>query len=178
MLTKFTCDAWAHPKEKYVSVLFLDVKAAFPSVVVDKLLHNMRMEGIPAQITDWYKKRLEGRRTTLSFDDFTSEPFDIQMGLDQGCPISPVAFLFYNSGLIDVATNKKDCIGLGFIDDTAFVARGKSQEETNENLRYVMEKDDGALAWGKEHGAEFELDKTALLCVTHRRVPDLNNRGK
>lgn len=48
LLTKFTFDAWAHPKEKYISILFLDVKAAFPSVVVEKLLHNMHMKGIPA----------------------------------------------------------------------------------------------------------------------------------
>jgi hypothetical protein len=41
LLTKFTHDAWAHPKEKYVSMLFLDVKAAFPSVIIDRLIHNM-----------------------------------------------------------------------------------------------------------------------------------------
>ena len=130
--------------------------------MVDKLFHNMRMKGIPAQIVDWYKKRLERRRTTLSFDNFISEPFNVQMGLDQGCPISPIAFLFYNTDLID----------------TAFAARGKSQEEANKKLKVIMEKDNGALAWGKEHRADFELDKTALLCVTRGRVPDPNNRGK
>ena len=100
------------------------------------------------------------------------------MGLDQGCPILPIAFLFYNSNLIDVASNRRDCIGMGFIEDMAFVARGRSQEEVNRKLKELMEKDDGALAWGREHEAEFELDKMALLCTTRGRVPDPNNRGK
>lgn len=100
------------------------------------------------------------------------------MGLDQGCPISPITFLFYNSNLINVASNRRDCIGLGFIDDMAFTARGRSQEEVNRKLKELIEKDDGALAWGREHKAEFKLDKTALLCATRGRVPDPNNRGK
>jgi hypothetical protein len=33
LLTKFITDAWAS-KEHFVSVLFLDVKAAFPSIIV------------------------------------------------------------------------------------------------------------------------------------------------
>jgi hypothetical protein len=52
LLTKFTHDAWAHPKEKYVSMLFLDVKAAFPSVIIDRLIHNMRTRGVPQEYTN------------------------------------------------------------------------------------------------------------------------------
>lgn len=40
LLTKFTADAWAS-KDNHVSMLFLDMKAAFPSIVVTRLLHNM-----------------------------------------------------------------------------------------------------------------------------------------
>ena len=134
LFSKFAHDAWAHPKERYVSALFLDVKAAFPSVVIKKLLHNMRMRGLPPEYVGWYKQRLTGRRTTLTFDDFTSNPFLIPTGLDQGCPLSPIAFLFYNAELISLAEGKKDMLGLGFINDTAFLARGKnirgSQQKT------------------------------------------------
>ncbi|KAF9226265.1 hypothetical protein BS17DRAFT_643142, partial [Gyrodon lividus] len=65
-------------------------------------------------------------KTTLVFDDFQSQPFNIPIGLDQGCPLSPIAFLFYNAPLIGLATEKKDQITLGFINDTAFAARGKT----------------------------------------------------
>ena len=178
LFSKFAHDAWAHPKEKYVSALFLDVKAAFPSIVIKKLLHNMRMRGLPPEYIGWYKRRLTGRRTTLTFDDFTSDPFSIPTGLDQGCPLSPIAFLFYNADLIGLADGQKDMIGLGFIDDTAFMARGGTLEEANGKLKTLMEKEGGALSWGNKHEAEFELDKTALLCVTRGREPDPTNRGK
>lgn len=41
LLAKFVTDAWAS-KDNHVSILFLDVKAAFPSVIVNKLLHNLK----------------------------------------------------------------------------------------------------------------------------------------
>ena len=79
------------PKDKYISIIFLDVKAAFPSIVVETLIHNMRKRGIPKQYTDWYQRRLETHKTVLSFNDFQSDPFNIPIGLDQGCPLSPIA---------------------------------------------------------------------------------------
>ena len=178
LLTKFVHDTWAHPRDKYISILFLDVKAAFPSVVVEKLLHNMHLKGIPPKYTAWYHERLKGHRTALTFDDFTSDPFLIPMGLDQGCPLSPIALLFYNADLINITKHSRDKLGLGFIDDTAFATRGKDFEEANEKLREIMESDDGALAWGRRHEAEFKLDKMALICASRGRKPDPNNRGK
>jgi hypothetical protein len=56
LLCKFIYDTWAHPKEKYISILFLDVKAVFPSVIIDKLLQNMRMRGLPLNIQSGTKR--------------------------------------------------------------------------------------------------------------------------
>lgn len=41
-----------------------------------------------------------------------------------------------------------------------------------------MEKQGGALDWSKDHNADFELDKTALLCVSRKRIPNPNSRNK
>ena len=70
------------------SLLCLDVKAAFPSTAVDVLLHEMRQVGIPNGHVEWLERRLEGRKTTLVFDDFKSETFDIAEGIDQGRTVS------------------------------------------------------------------------------------------
>jgi hypothetical protein len=48
-----------------------------------------------------------GCRTTLSFDNFITEPFLIPTGLDHGCPLSPITFLFYNADLIGLAKGEK-----------------------------------------------------------------------
>ena len=159
-------------------MLFLNVKAVFPSVIVERLIHNMRSHSILKEYTDWYENRFAQCTTTLSFDDFIYNPFNIPIGLDQGCPISPTAFLFYNAPLIELADNRKDLLRLGFINDTAFVARGQSFEDTNEKLHHLMEKTDGALTWSQSHHTEFELDKTALICATRLHQPDSQNAGK
>ncbi|KAG2055665.1 hypothetical protein BDR06DRAFT_858238, partial [Suillus hirtellus] len=74
---------------------------------------------------------LENRKTVLVFDDFQSEVFNVADGVDQGCPMSPLSFIFYNSGVLRVAdpNPRRGELSLGFIDDVALAARGKSYEE-------------------------------------------------
>jgi hypothetical protein len=119
-----------------------------------------------------------GHQTTLSFDNFITEPFLIPIGLDQGCPLSPITFLFYNADLIGLAKGEKDMIGLGFINNTAFTARSDSFKEVNAKLKHLMEKENGALRWEERYEAEFEFEKMVLLCLTRMRKPDPNNKGK
>jgi hypothetical protein len=54
LLAKFVTDSWAS-QESFVSMLFLDVKAAFLSIVISKLLHNLKKVGILNEYIDWYK---------------------------------------------------------------------------------------------------------------------------
>ena len=77
--TKYIKDAWR--KGLVVSALFLDVKGAFPSVSATRLVHNMRMKGIPREYAEWVGRKLKGRKTVIKFDDFTSEWYNI----DNGC---------------------------------------------------------------------------------------------
>jgi len=58
-LVKIVKDEWR--KGNVVSLLSLDVKGAFPSTAINRLLHNMRMCGILVEITKWMEKRLAGR---------------------------------------------------------------------------------------------------------------------
>ena len=104
--------------------LFLDVKGAFPSVSIERLIHDLRMKGIPVEYTSWLRRKLTGRHTTISFDDFTSEPFEILDDCDQGCPLSVILYLFYNSGLLEVASAANKELAPGFIDDVVFLTAG------------------------------------------------------
>ena len=51
LVTKYIKDAWW--VGKIVSALFLDVKGAFPSVDGKRLMHLMRMKGIPWEYSEW-----------------------------------------------------------------------------------------------------------------------------
>jgi len=147
-------------------------------MVVETLIHNMRKRGIPKEYTDWYQRRLETHKMILSFDDFQSEPFNIPIGLDQGCPLSPIALLFYNTDLIGLGGNRHDILTLGFINNTTFVARGKSFKEANEKLLELMSCLGGALEWSTSHRAEFKIDKTFLICASRNRTTDPLHPGR
>ena len=105
LTVKFIFDQWK--KGNVVSALFLDVKGAFPSIEIQKLIHNMRKKGVLQEYTDWILNRLQGRKTRIQFDDFTSTLLDIDNGCDQSDPTSVILYYFYNTGLIDIAIEKQ-----------------------------------------------------------------------
>jgi len=178
LLTKFIHDTWAHPMDNHVSMMFMDVKAAFPSVIPEQLFHNMRKRGIPTEYVNWYKTRLTGRSTTLEFDDYCSQPFQIKIGVDQGCPLSPLAFLYYNADVLDIPRRDKGELVLGFIDDICLFARGPSFEAANRMLADMIERPNGFRDWSTSHQIEWEIDKTALVQASRRRQKDPNNPQK
>src|ERR1700720_1069262 len=65
-------DTWR--RGKVAAALFLDVQGAFPNMVKDQLLHNMKMCRVPKCFTNIVSLSLTGRTTSLKFDDFISEP--------------------------------------------------------------------------------------------------------
>jgi hypothetical protein len=51
---KMVKDAWR--KGQVASILFLDIKGAFPSVDINQLIHNMKKRGIPKEYTEWMRR--------------------------------------------------------------------------------------------------------------------------
>jgi ribonuclease HI len=165
LLVKTVKDAWA--RGKVASALFLDVKGAFPHAHPDRLAANMEELGVPEIYINWMRAKFDGRTTCLAFDDYVSEPLPISNGIDQGCPLSVIFYLIYNSPLVKIP-HGKDELCLAYIDDVTFVAVGDTFEETHEALKDMVEREGGAMDWSRSHNSTFELDKTA--CVDFSRT--------
>ena len=60
-------DTWR--QRKVASVQFLDVQGAFPNVVKEVLIHNMRICGVPPEYIRVTEQILTGRKMKLSFND-------------------------------------------------------------------------------------------------------------
>ncbi|KAG1819118.1 uncharacterized protein BJ212DRAFT_1235108, partial [Suillus subaureus] len=119
--------------------------------------------GILMEYINWYGKQLSNRSMTLHFNDYRSDLFNVSNRVDRGCPLLVIGFLFYNSPVLHVANTEGQKTILGFIDDITLAAQGTSYEEANGKLKNIIKKQGGALDWSREHNADFELDKTALL---------------
>jgi ribonuclease HI len=167
-------NAWR--RGNVVSALFLDIKGAFPSVLIDRLVHNMRLRRIPQGYTEWIEQKGQPRTTTISFDDYKSPPLPIESGLPQGCPLSPLCFIFYNADLDSIPRRNKGEEALEFVDDVKLLAEGKTFREANRKiLRMVNHHTKGILQWAHTHNCEFEVSKSALVGFSHRREQDPDN---
>jgi hypothetical protein len=167
LLTKFVKDAWR--KGNMVTVLFLDVKGAFPSVSTERLLYNMQQRGVPKKYMDWLWRKLKGCHTTIGFDDFQSDPFDILDGCDQVCPLSCILYIFYNSDLLDVAKIDQGELSEGFIDDITYLAMGKTLNDMHRQITDMMTCKGGGLLWFMFHNSEFEDNKLRAVDFTRHR---------
>ena len=166
-------DAWR--QKKVASVLFLDIQGAFPNVVKEVLLHNMRIRGIPPEYIRVTEQILTGRKTKLSFDDFMSCSIDINNGNNQGCPLSMIYYAFYNAGLLEISPpTARDEAQFGYVDDVALLAIGNNLTETHNKLTDMMTRPKGAFDWSESHNSQFELSKLALMDFTtkpHQPLP-------
>ncbi|KDN39715.1 hypothetical protein RSAG8_08633, partial [Rhizoctonia solani AG-8 WAC10335] len=161
LLTKTVKDAWA--SKKVALALFLDIKGAFPHANPLRLAENMHELGVPAVYVNWMLAKLEGRTTCLAFDDYTLDMMPIENGIDQGCPLSVVFYLLYNSPLVQIPRPPDHELCIAYIDDITFVVWGDTFEENHCVLVDMMTRRKGALDWSRTHSSTFELDKTA--CV-------------
>lgn len=164
---------------KVASVLFLDVEGAFPNAVTDRLVHNLRKRRIPEAYIAFIRRLLEGRRTKLKFDDFTSEPIDIVNGIGQGDPLSMILYIIYNADLIDYIALHQDEDAIGYVDDAVIIAYGTDFNESVQKLTDMMNRDqDGGFAWSKTHNSKYEISKLAVLHASLRSQPDPENQRK
>ena len=170
LMTNAIKDAWR--TKKVASVLFLDVQGAFPNVVKEMLIHNMRSRGVPSKYVHLTQLMLTGRKTRLSFDDFMSDFIKINNGNNQGCPLSMLFYSFYNAGLLELSPpDSRDERQFGFVDDVALLATGLTIDATHQKLKSMMERPGGAFDWSESHNSQFELSKLTLMDFSPKRQP-------
>ena len=68
-------------------------------MLFDQLIHDMRHRGVPLKHTSWIKCGVVGRKTMMKFNGFESKLEELPRGLNQGCPLSSIAFQYYNTDL-------------------------------------------------------------------------------
>ena len=162
LLTHTIKEKWR--QKKVASVLFLDVQGAFPNVVKEVLIHNMRQRSVPEKYVRLVDQMLTGRKTRLSFDDFVSDPIAIDNGNNQGCPLSMIYYAFYNAGLLELSPpGSRNEWQFGFVDDVALLATGDNFAETHKRLADMMGRTGGVFDWSESHNSQFELSKLALM---------------
>ena len=148
---------------KVFTAIYLDVAEAFNNVHHKLLIHNLRARHIPECITKWLESFLKDRSTRLRFIGGTSEAIPTPADIPQGSPLSPLLYMYYNAGLLEISEGKDNTIGLGFLDDIVYGVDGATDKGNAWRIREILQQ---AEEWRRKHGVQFETSKYALVHYT------------
>ena len=134
-VTKKIYEAWDQKPGQVASLLLLDVSGAFDNVSHARLLHDLRKRRVDERTVKWIASFLSNRHTSIVIDGFRSKEYQINTGIPQGSPLSPILYLFYNADLIDECNREANAMSTGYIDDVGILAWGK----TTGNMRHTRQ---------------------------------------
>jgi len=142
------------------AVLLMDVKGAFPHVAKGNLIKRMEEMGFEADLVRWVESFMEDRKVIMSMDGKEGDSMDVETGVPQGSPVSPVLFVIYLSGLFGQVGKKETECGsedISFVDDVAWVVGG---EDVGECTRRLDRCDTETTLLAKENTCQFDIEKT------------------
>jgi len=166
-LMKRVEEAWG--RGNTAAVLLMDVKGAFPHVAKGNLRRRMEEMGFEADLVRWVESFMEERKVIMSMDGKEGDSMDVEMGVPQGSPVSPVLFVIYLSGLFgQVEKKEEECgsEGISFVDDVAWVVEGEDVGECTTQLERCAAE---TTVWAKKIACQFDMEKTEAMWFTRRR---------
>jgi len=117
------------------TAIFLDIQGAYDNVIHDLLLEVLRQKGIPGYMTNWFADFLHERRSTLCVEG-CEKVCNINIGLPQGSPASPVLYTFYNTMALDILGSGNS---IGYADDMICWCTGTDVRENCRKLQEIID---------------------------------------
>ncbi|EED15698.1 reverse transcriptase, putative [Talaromyces stipitatus ATCC 10500] len=146
------------------SLLTLDVKGAFDSVLPGRLIRRLREQGWPTNLVLWIASFATGRSVQIRLDGEIGPSTDITCGLPQGSPVSGILFMLYIAPLFRLGNPRNR---FGYADDAANLAISTSLTTNCEALSDSLQE---ALNWGAAEGITFAPDKYELLHFSRHKA--------
>ena len=153
--------------QKSLAVNFVDFKKAFDSVHRHSLWQVAELYGIPGTFINIFKSIYQNSSCCVKTDTGTTEFFNIETGVRQGCILSPFLFLLIVDFVMNKATAEAETLGvewvgnkrltdLDFADDIALLA------ENTEGLQQLTMKLEETAS---KIGLRISCEKTKVMKV-------------
>jgi hypothetical protein len=146
------------------TLLTLDVKGAFDTVLPGRLVHRLREQGWPDNLTRWVASFATGRLVQIKLDGEIGPITSIRCGLPQGSPVSPILFMLYLAPLFHMGSPKAR---FGYTDNVGLLAISSSLATNSRSLSDSLQE---ALDWGTIEGITFDPGKSELMHFTRRKA--------
>lgn len=126
----------AFSKSESVLAVFLDISAAYDSVLLSVLRSKLRQLSIPAKILNCICNLLAGRSIELHVPGESYDPRTVWRGLPQGSVLSPLLYSIYTSDLHKSLNS--DCQILQYADDLCLYIPTSSVELATESMQISL----------------------------------------
>ncbi|KAH9267118.1 hypothetical protein BASA83_010146 [Batrachochytrium salamandrivorans] len=156
-------------------VLFIDIRKAFDTVPVGALLWKLQNMGFPRRTLSFLKALYTSSSARARAGSLLSDPFPVQRGVRQGCPLSGLLFnLFINDILDGVAPitvpglprDTSPIRGLMYADDVAVFA---DSEQSLLAASTAIEQ------WANQWEMQFGVAKCGIISFTGHLAPRLDS---
>jgi hypothetical protein len=154
-------------KNQPTSTVFLDIKGAFDHINRQQLINKIKGLGLPTCLLKWVKCFLSNRTQQLCFNNQKSDVFNINIGIPQGSPISPILFLVYVHSILLNNLPKtpafSNILQLSYIDDFSLSVASPSITQNISLLKLLIQT---IFNKAQANKACFEPSKTELIHFT------------
>ena len=154
-------------KRKITSTIFLDIEGAFNNISKSRLLYIIKSLGLPYSLYLFIYNFLSYRKLQIKIEGEIGDLFNINIGIPQGSPLSPILFLIYIRDLfyLDIF---KDIFFISYLDDISLSTSSKNPKRNKKRLERAI-KD--LFIHSKERLIEFSTPKTDLIYFSRKRIP-------
>ena len=165
VLINETHQAWK--RRAVAGALLMDVRSAFNNVSRSHLASQMNRVGIDPQLIRWSLSFMEDRRMVVEINNKPGSEHQLDSGIPQGSPVSPILFAVYMSELFDYVEQRMDgrIRAISFVDDIAWWTSAK---DTTGVQQHLEEAASHALQWARNNAVSFDTEKTEAICYTQR----------
>jgi len=139
VLTHIIHSGWT--KGRTTSILAFDISQFFPSLNHQLLVLILEKIELDSKVTNFFANYLIQRSTKYQWNDLSSPPFEVNVGVGQGSALSSILSTLYLSLLLYIIEKRFKNLNipisiLSFVDDGLFIVQNKSITISNSHLFY------------------------------------------
>ena len=142
---------------------FFDIKKCFDCIQHQVLLHKMTKYGILGLENKWFHSCLSDRQQITIYNNVTSEPLPVTMGIPQGSVLGPALFLLFINDL--TCAIKHSIIDI-YADDTLIYV----SDENVDKAAFLLQSDiDHIIDWFEKNKLTISVEKSFVMYVASKQ---------
>ena len=130
--------------------------------------------GIDSDLVTWMGSFLTDQKIQLVIDGHDNKEREVEIGIPQGSPVSPILFLIYIRGVFDkISEISRGVTSLSFMNDLGFIASSSSVIEVVKILEKVAKV---VFKWGERNAITYDIAKTEAVLFSKSQRQQLNKQ--